>query len=155
VATMCRFLIGLLARRSPLLTILFFVGAMACFAAESQAGVIVLGIQDEVVREVEPNSTAEAGTASGDSTNDFPENREPAKSPLGLKAIQGLANTGGCQTPTHSTSGSTGAVAFAAIDAAISPPERRAFEYLRELVLMLPQPPIGELLDPPRMCRQS
>jgi hypothetical protein len=150
VVTMCRFLIGLLARRSAL-AILVFVGAMGCVSAESQAGVILLGIQDDAVREVEPNCAAEAGTASGDSADDFQENREPAKSLPGLKAIQGLANTGGCQTPTNSMSGPTGAVAFAAIDAAVSPPEKRGFEYLRECLLTLPQPPPGELLDPPRM----
>ena len=150
MATMCRIFTRLLARRSTLLTILFFVGAWVCNASESQAGVIVLGIQDEAVREAEPNPPAQAGTASGDSTDDIQENREPAKGQLGLKAIQGLANTGGCQAPTNSTSGSNGAFVFAAIDVAVSPPERRAFEYLREHLLTLPDPPVGELLDPPK-----
>jgi len=147
---MCPAFIRPLARRSALLTILFFVGALACFSTESRAGVIVLSIQDEAVAEVEPGSAATAGTAAGDSADDFQENREPAKDHLGLKAIQGLANMGGCQTPTNSISGSTGAFAFAAIDVALNPPEKRAFEYLREHLLTLPQPPPGELLDPPK-----
>jgi len=150
VATKCRNFIRPLARRSALLTILFFVGAWACFITDSQAGVIVLGIQDEVVCEVEPNCASEVGTSSGGSADDSQESREPAKSHVGLKAIQGLANTGGCQTPTHSTSGPSGAVAFAAIDVAVSPPEKCAFEYLRERILSLPQPPPSELLDPPK-----
>jgi hypothetical protein len=132
------------------LTILVFMGAWACFSTESQAGVIVLGIQDEAVREVEPNSATEAGTAAGDSADNLPENRAPARSPQGLKAIQGLANTGGCQTPTNSISGSSGAVAFAAINVAVRPPETRAFDYLRERLLALPEPALGELLDPPK-----
>jgi hypothetical protein len=148
---MCRCLIGLLARRSAVLTVLFFVGALTCFSTESRAGVIVLGMQEEAVPEVQPNSAPEAGTA-GDSGNDFQQNREPAKNPLGLKAIQGLANTGGCQAPTNSTSGSSGTVACATLDAAVSRPEIRAFEYLRERLLTLPEPPLGELLDPPK-CR--
>ncbi len=65
-------------------------------------------------------------------------------------AREGLTDAGGASAPPGSAAGSGVFCAVAVLDGPVVLAPARASHYLRENRVQLPQPPPGELLDPPK-----
>jgi hypothetical protein len=141
------------ARRSTWLSI-FVSGCAFCWtAAGAQAGVILPCAVEESATNVEValDSAVTAGTTQ-QPVVDRKDDGQRDHALTSIKALEGLLETGGASAPTSGPVGQSGAVPAALLDIPDAVPETRSFAYLREEVLQLPQPPPGELLDPPK-CR--
>jgi len=140
----------MLLGRSTVLSIIAVAGALSFSAMEAQAGVILPWVQEGAATELSlPIDGAGSSSAPEQPVSDSRQERESHKVP-GMKAFDGLAETGGASAPSSGTAGPTSSVAIAILDLPATPLVTRAFGYLREHTLQLPQPPPGELLDPPK-----
>lgn len=152
---------ALISRRSTFLSILAV--SCVCSAGELRAGVIVPWTQ----RAISQASAGEqftglielavAGAGSSSSVRlpiaEQPGQRDSDRRNHRIKSIPGLAETdGGASIPVSSTSGQV--VSAPALLAAVPtvPACAKTFLYLRDRTPQLPQPPLGELLDPPKAC---
>jgi hypothetical protein len=141
------------ARRSTWLSI-FLSGCAFCWsAAGAQAGVILPCAVEESAANVEVTlDSAASSSTTQQPVADRKVDRESDQALTSIKVLEGLLETGGASTPTSGPVGQSGAVPVALLDMPEVVPETRSFAYLREELLQLPQPPPGELLDPPK-CR--
>jgi hypothetical protein len=161
VAKMTRYFRALISRRSAILSI--FVVVCACSAAESRAGVIVPWshesrgqgrVHDEADGLID---FALAGTGSSSSSQvpiseQSEKNGREQASPR-HQSIAGLVETnGGASAPVSSSTAQAGSASAALVAVPTVPVAAKSFSYLRERTLQLPQPPLGELLDPPKAC---
>jgi hypothetical protein len=151
----------LIARRSTVTSIF----AAACFfsAAESRAGVIVPWANearnqgqahDESVGTID---LALEGSSSSSSeqlpVSERNEKRDGDQNVRRGKMIAGLVETnGGASIPVSSSTGQAGSAPATLVDVPAVPVAAKSFSYLRERTPQLPQPPLGELLDPPKAC---
>jgi hypothetical protein len=136
-------------RRSTWLSILLSGCAFCWFAAGAQAGVILPCAVEESAECVE------VGLDPADScgtTHQPVADRERDRALTSIEALEGLLETGGASAPTSGPVGQSGSVPVALLDVPEAVPVTLSFAYLREDVVQLPQPPPGELLDPPK-CR--
>ena len=140
-----------LSRRPTLLSIAAAVVALGSMQRESRAGVIVPLAQAETLAAAglpcdapaSSSAAVESVLESGKRPSD--DGRSPR-----VFALEGLAETGGASAPTSSGSGPATAVAVAVLDAPVIPRVTCSYRALREHRVRLPQPPPGELLDPPK-----
>jgi hypothetical protein len=151
----------LIARRSTMLSIF----AAVCFfsAAESRAGVIVPWA-NEARSQNQPNDEsvgtidlALAGSSSSSSAqlpvSERNEKHDRDQNVRHGKTIAGLVETnGGASIPVSSSTGQAGSAPATLVDVPAVPVAAKSFTYLRERTPQLPQPPLGELMDPPKAC---
>lgn len=142
----------MLSRRSAVLA-LAVVGVLSLSAGEARAGIIVPWAQQPASASVDFIFDA-AGAASTveQPVSDVPANREADENSLRLKAPDGLVqtNAGGAAAPVSGSIGSAGGAPAAIFDSPALATVSCSFGYLRESAPQLPQPLLGEMLDPPR-----
>jgi hypothetical protein len=150
---------ALISRRTTILSI--FAAACVFSAAESQAGVIVWTqescIQGQVDQTSDMIDLALAGSGSSSATQlpitEQSEKRDRDQTARRAKAIAGLVeSSGGASIPVNSSTGQAGSAPAALTAVPPAPVAAKSFSYLRERTPQLPQPPLGELLDPPKVC---
>jgi hypothetical protein len=127
--------------------------AATLWSGEAVEAGLVIAQQDQVSLSAE-DSECEADFMSGASDQPVPEqNSLPHQipGPRLAEAVSELAQSAG-STSSPSNAGTSGGGSIAAIARDLPPPALPScsFEYLRECDVQLPQPPLGELLDPPR-----
>jgi hypothetical protein len=161
VAMMTFSIRAMIARRSTMLSI--FAAASFFSAAESRAGVIVPWANevrshgqthDDSVGAID---LALAGSSSSSAVqlpiSERNEKRDRDQNARRGKTIAGLVETnGGASTPVSSSTGQAGSAPATLVDVPAVPVVAKSFSYLRERTPQLPQPPLGELLDPPKAC---
>jgi hypothetical protein len=144
---------NVLARRSTVLSIVAVAAALCWSSSEANAGVILPWVQDSSATAVDytfdgaGSSSAPSEPAPGPTVNEK-ESRKVA----GMRALDGLVETGGASAPPTGTAGQMTSAAVAILQVPMALPVTRSFGYLRETTPQLPQPPLGELLDPPKAC---
>lgn len=152
---------ALMTRRSTILSII--AAAFFFSAAESRAGVIVPWTQESrAIDQIndQPSEVIDlalAGSGSSSSSQipiaEQNENRDRDETTRRQKSLAGFAATnGGASVPVNSVSGPAGSAPAALTVVPFVPVAAKSFSYLRERTLQLPQPPPGELLDPPKAC---
>lgn len=122
--------------------------------SRAQAGMIIPCASDTVAALEQPTVADgyEGGwpSSSGPAEEPAPVSPEPAKHRDAGSFGGYIDNTGGTSAPTGSSSGSTSSASAAIFESPLASLEGSSFARLREQALGLPQPPLGELLDPPR-----
>ena len=152
---------ALLTRQSAIFSLI----AAACLfsAAESRAGVIVPWTQDGRAHEQRDNQSGNLvdlslSGSSSSSTTQIPiteqnEKRDSDRTAHRQKSIAGLVeSSGGASIPVSSSTGQAGSAPALVTAVPAVPAAAKSFSYLRERTPQLPQPPLGELLDPPKAC---
>jgi hypothetical protein len=161
VAKMTFYFRALIARRATMLSL--FVAACIFSAGETRAGVIVPWANEmrghDQARDESVGATdlALAGSTSSSATqlpiSERDEKRDRDQNAHRGKTIAGLVETnGGASIPVSSSTAQAGSAPATLVDVPAAPVAAKSFSYLRERTPQLPQPPLGELLDPPKAC---
>ncbi len=151
----------LIARRSTMLSI--FAAVCVFSAAELRAGVIVpwanearnqdqahdesIGAIDLALAGSSSSSSAQLPISERNEKHDRDQNARQGKTIAGL-----VETNGGASIPVSSSTGQAGSAPATLVDEPAVPVAAKSFSYLRERTPQLPQPPLGELLDPPKAC---
>jgi hypothetical protein len=140
--------------RAPVLSVIAVLGALSFSAVEAQAGVILPWAQEGAAADFSlPLEGAGSSSAPEKPVSDSQKQRESDHKQLtGMVSFDGLAETGGATSPVSNAPGPAASPVGTVLAAPASPPGACSFRYLREQRLQLPQPPLGELLDPPKAC---
>ena len=140
--------------RVPRVAGLFALAAVALLsqASDAKAGVIVPWAQERPVVDIDfAVDSIGSTTAPAAPTSETPEEQNNRGRPSGADFAGNLERAnGGASAPT---SGPTLQLTTASAIVFSSPslaPAAIAFAYFREQATHLPQPPLGELLDPPK-----
>jgi hypothetical protein len=141
---------GIFARRSTWLSILLS-GAFWWSATGAEAGIILASPGDESPTRVEVNlDSASSSGAPQKSDSDHEAARQSDQKNCVFRILDGLVETGGASAPGSAPIGHSGITPVAILDVPTMAPAASSLALLREHLLKVPQPPPGELLDPPK-----
>jgi hypothetical protein len=128
------------------------VGALLFVTSEVRAGIILPLAHDAVRAEIALPTDNASSSAPAEPASDSNRHQRHDQEPVGISGLNGPGQTGGASAPVSSIAGSAASGAVATLEAPMTPRAACTFRALREQRVQLPQPPLGELLDPPKAC---
>jgi len=141
----------ILARQSTWPSILAVGCAFWWFAAGAEAGIILSCAADDSAARIDVNLDSTASSSGPQKSGpDQEDARESDHAASVFLALDGLVESGGASAPISGSVGPLGAVPVAILDVPATALAPSSFASFRENQLKAPQPPPGELLDPPK-----